>query len=233
MARRKNTKRIDPRYFLNETTHRDEIESAINEVELAPAMYNALKAKGQLPPGAKMKGAQQAQPQAAQGGGNEFDTESGKPLTKSAEQKCAAKADCYNRHIKPMLKMKFSTQTGQPTETLKQIAAKNNVGGGLKIPDNLGQAEPSKGSRLKIDPSLYPDEPKKQAQPQQQAKPQAQPQTKPQAGAADREKKQMALMQQMTKLQQAQGNTADDAAAMKIQKKIMAVAQQLQALEGD
>ena len=26
MARRKNTKRIDPRYFLNETTHRDEIE---------------------------------------------------------------------------------------------------------------------------------------------------------------------------------------------------------------
>ena len=207
-------------------------DETLNEVELAPAMYNALKAKGQLPPGAKMKGAQQAQPQAAQGGGNEFDTESGKPLTKSAEQKCAAKADCYNRHIKPMLKMKYSTQTGQPTETLKQIAAKNNVGGGLKIPDNLGQAEPSKGSRLKIDPSLYPDEPKKQAQPKQ-AKPQAQPQTKPQAGAADREKKQMALMQQMTKLQQAQGNTADDAAAMKIQKKIMAVAQQLQALEGD
>ena len=207
-------------------------DETLNEVELAPARYNALKAKGQLPPGAKMKGAQQAQPQAAQGGGNEFDTESGKPLTKSAEQKCAAKADCYNRHIKPMLKMKYSTQTGQPTETLKQIAAKNNVGGGLKIPDNLGQAEPSKGSRLKIDPSLYPDEPKKQAQPQQ-AKPQAQPQTKPQAGAADREKKQMALMQQMTKLQQAQGNTADDAAAMKIQKKIMAVAQQLQALEGD
>ena len=26
MARRKNTKRIDPRYFLNETAHRDEIE---------------------------------------------------------------------------------------------------------------------------------------------------------------------------------------------------------------
>ena len=26
MARRKNTKRIDPRYFLNETTNRDEIE---------------------------------------------------------------------------------------------------------------------------------------------------------------------------------------------------------------
>ena len=29
MARRKNTKRIDPRYFLNETTHRD-----INEQEM-------------------------------------------------------------------------------------------------------------------------------------------------------------------------------------------------------
>jgi len=26
MARRKNTKRIDPRYFLNETTYRDELE---------------------------------------------------------------------------------------------------------------------------------------------------------------------------------------------------------------
>ena len=26
MARRKNTKRIDPRYFLNETTNRDEID---------------------------------------------------------------------------------------------------------------------------------------------------------------------------------------------------------------
>ena len=154
----------------------------LNEVELAPAMYNALKAKGQLPPGAKMKGAQQAQPQAAQGGGNEFDTESGKPLTKSAEQKCAAKADCYNRHIKPMLKMKFSTQTGQPTETLKQIAAKNNVGGGLKI-----------------DPSLYPDEPKKQAKPQQQAKPPAQQQAKPQQGDDAGE---MAIMQQITKLQQ-------------------------------
>ena len=84
MARRKNTKRIDPRYFLNETTYRDEIESAINEVELAPAMYNALKAKGQLPPGAKMKGAQQAQPQAAQGGGQQgphFDPATGEPLT--------------------------------------------------------------------------------------------------------------------------------------------------------
>ena len=182
MPIRKNKKRIDPRYFLNETTYRDEIESTINEVELAPAMYNALKAKGQLPPGAKMKGAQQAQPQAAQGGGNEFDTESGKPLTKSAEQKCAAKADCYNRHIKPMLKMKFSTQTGQPTETLKQIAAKNNVGGGLKV-----------------DPSLYPDEPKKQAKPQQQAKPPAQQQAKPQQGDDADE---MAMMQRITKLQQ-------------------------------
>jgi len=30
MARRKNTKRIDPRYFLNETTHRDEIEEGFS-----------------------------------------------------------------------------------------------------------------------------------------------------------------------------------------------------------
>tara|TARA_R110002110_G_scaffold100832_1_gene256713 strand:+ start:107 stop:472 length:366 start_codon:yes stop_codon:yes gene_type:complete len=29
MARRKNTKRIDPRYFLNETTYRDEIEEGV------------------------------------------------------------------------------------------------------------------------------------------------------------------------------------------------------------
>ena len=107
MARRKNTKRIDPRYFLNETTYRDEIESAINEVELAPAMYNALKAKGQLPPGAKMKGAQQAQPQAAQGGGQQgphFDPATGEPLTdkgraletKMVEQAMEAENKCFD-----------------------------------------------------------------------------------------------------------------------------------------
>ena len=33
MARRKNTKRIDPRYFLNETTNRDELDESM---ELTP-----------------------------------------------------------------------------------------------------------------------------------------------------------------------------------------------------
>ena len=31
MARRKNTKRIDPRWFLDETTHRDEIEEGFTQ----------------------------------------------------------------------------------------------------------------------------------------------------------------------------------------------------------
>tara|TARA_A100001011_G_scaffold397017_1_gene496703 strand:+ start:1305 stop:1736 length:432 start_codon:yes stop_codon:yes gene_type:complete len=54
MARRKNTKRIDPRYFLNETTYRDEIEetqqSVLNEEattisvsDLTALSYNKLK----------------------------------------------------------------------------------------------------------------------------------------------------------------------------------------------
>ncbi len=33
MTRRKNTNRIDPRYFLNETTHRDELDESM---ELTP-----------------------------------------------------------------------------------------------------------------------------------------------------------------------------------------------------
>ena len=43
---------------------KEELEEALNEVELAPAMYMALKAKGQLPPGATVKKA--AQPQGQQ-----------------------------------------------------------------------------------------------------------------------------------------------------------------------
>lgn len=86
-------------------------DETLNEVELAPAMYNALKAKGQLPPGAKMKGAQQAQPQAAQpqaaqGGGQEgphFDPATGEPLTdkgraletKMVEQAMEAENKCF------------------------------------------------------------------------------------------------------------------------------------------
>ena len=34
---------------------KEEIESILNEVELTPAMYNALKAQGRLPAGAKVK----------------------------------------------------------------------------------------------------------------------------------------------------------------------------------
>ena len=46
---------------------KEELEEALNEVELAPAMYMALKAKGQLPPGATVK--KTAQPQGQQQSG--------------------------------------------------------------------------------------------------------------------------------------------------------------------
>ena len=41
MARRKNTKRIDPRYFLNETTNRDEIEEGFTSDDRSGALSTA------------------------------------------------------------------------------------------------------------------------------------------------------------------------------------------------
>tara|TARA_B100000900_G_scaffold226196_1_gene192010 strand:- start:1283 stop:1591 length:309 start_codon:yes stop_codon:yes gene_type:complete len=42
MARRKNTKRIDPRYFLNETTYRDEVEEGMSSYVTGPDPKDAL-----------------------------------------------------------------------------------------------------------------------------------------------------------------------------------------------
>ena len=56
MPIRKNKKRIDPRYFLDETTRRDEIEEGIEATEeaLSPAIAAAMKAKGMSTDGAKV-----------------------------------------------------------------------------------------------------------------------------------------------------------------------------------
>ena len=47
MARRKNTKRIDPRYFLSETTNRDELEEAYKagDPEMALTTAQAMAAQ--------------------------------------------------------------------------------------------------------------------------------------------------------------------------------------------
>ena len=42
MARRKNTKRIDPRYFLHETAYRDEIEEEVDPDDPGPDACNRL-----------------------------------------------------------------------------------------------------------------------------------------------------------------------------------------------
>ena len=121
---------------------KEELEVMLNEVELAPAMHKALKAKGQLPAGATIR---QATQQDSGSGRSDFDTKTGKPLTKRGELKCAGNRDCFQRHIRPLLQQKFSTATGQPTAPLAAIAQKAGHGS-LKVDDDTLRSPPARPS---------------------------------------------------------------------------------------
>ena len=166
----------------------------MNEAELAPAMYDALKASGKLPPGTTRKGGDA--PSAAAGKPaagkpaqtQDFDTGTGEPLTKKGEQRCAQDAECYKKYIHPVISgQKFSTRTGQPAKPLAAIAQKAGHG------------------KLTVDDDTLPKA-QAQAKPQKQQaqKQQAQKQT----GAGDAQKKiaKMKLLQKIDALQDAGGN---------------------------
>ncbi len=160
----------------------------VNEAELAPAMYDALKAAGRLPPGTTRKGGTPpapAAPKPAAGKptqGQHFDTGTGEPLTKKGEQLCAKDPGCYRKHIKPVIGKKFSTRTGQPSATLAAIAQKAGHG------------------KLTVDDDTLPKA-------QTQAKPQKQ-QAQKQKRAPDAQKKiaKMKLLQKIDALQDAGGS---------------------------
>ena len=101
---------------------KEELATVLTEAELAPAIYNALKASGNLPAGATIK-KQAASPGASAGGSkSNFNQTTGAPQTKKGERLCAQNPKCYDKHLKDMVsKNKFSTITGQPTAPLKQI----------------------------------------------------------------------------------------------------------------
>ena len=155
----------------------------VNEAELAPAMYDALKKAGKLPPGTTRKGGQATTPAAGKPTqGQHFDTGTGEPLTKKGEQLCAKDPGCYRKHIKPVIGQKFSTRTGQPSATLAAIAQKAGHG------------------KLTVDDDTLPKA-------QTQAKPQKQ-QAQTQKSGPDAQKKiaKMKLLQKIDALQSAGGN---------------------------
>ena len=102
----------------------------MNEAELAPAMYDAMKAAGKLPPGTTRKGGDTPSPATKKPAQTQdFDTATGEPLTKKGEQRCAQDAECYKKHIHPVISgQKFSTRTGQPAKSLAAIAQKAGHG---------------------------------------------------------------------------------------------------------
>jgi len=155
----------------------------MNEAELAPAMYDALKASGKLPPGTTRKGGDA--PSAAAGKPaqtQDFDTATGEPRTKKGEQRCAQDAECYKKHIHPVISgQKFSTRTGQPAKPLAAIAQKAGHG------------------KLTVDDDTLP---KAQAQ----TKPQKQAQAQKSAPDAQKKIAKMKLLQKIDALQDAGGN---------------------------
>jgi phenylalanyl-tRNA synthetase alpha subunit len=133
MARRKNTKRIDPRYFLHETTDRDiveQISAAIKEAELAPAMYNALKAQGKLPPGSTIKG-QTAQAKGAGTSEKHFDDQTGAPLTAKGKELCAKNPECKKKHLTKSSgagrRNPITGAEGPNRQQMSQVMSKNYV----------------------------------------------------------------------------------------------------------
>jgi hypothetical protein len=88
---------------------KEEIESILNEVELTPAMYNALKAQGRLPAGAKVKpnhagasaqvGGQTVYAKGGKKAEKNFDDKTGKPLTDKGKELCAKNPECKKRHM--------------------------------------------------------------------------------------------------------------------------------------
>ena len=88
---------------------KEEIKETLMEIQLAPAMYKALKDKGQLPPGATMKPAHagataqnRGQTVYAKGGKKaekNFDDKTGAPLTDKGKELCAKNPECKKRHM--------------------------------------------------------------------------------------------------------------------------------------
>ena len=165
----------------------------VNEAELAPAMYDALKAAGRLPPGTTRKGGDAPAPadgkpaagKPAQG--QHFDTGTGEPLTKKGEQLCAKDPGCYRKHIKPVIGKKFSTRTGQPSAALAAIAQKAGHG------------------KLTVDDDTLPKA-QAQAKPQKQQAQKQQAQTQKSAPDAQKKLAKMKLLQKIDALQDAGGN---------------------------
>jgi hypothetical protein len=143
----------------------EELKRVLREAELAPAIYNALKAKGKLPAGATMK--QAAEPKAAAAAepkaGLDFDTGTGEPLTKKGERQCAAKEDCFKKWIMRHTgngKLKFSVATGQKTRILLGIAkASGHSPAGPKV---AAAGKPSQPAQQKAAAQVSPKAQKQQ-----------------------------------------------------------------------